>query len=392
VTAPKQVDFVDGDTIVSAAFLDRIQEIQAGLAINAALSISGTSVVLNAGSGNEVCSMTIDERFRYIESAQTISFSGTDSAGSYSIWATTSNTDSSPGFTIVKTSGVTAPTADNYRRIGSVSWDGTNTLSNLLQIAGYDKHGYMHTLAGDPLPVASVSSAQIVDGTIAVADLASAVQDLLVPAGTVLPFCGASAPSAYLLCDGSAVSRATYATLFSVLSTTYGAGDGSTTFNLPDLRGRVVAGKDNMGGSAASRLSNIVSGSSLGASGGVERHTLSSSESGMPGHSTQGDGGHTHSVGGVSADHSHGVAANGFNVQVVGLGSVPLGGNYGVWADSGGNTGTRGSHAHNTGGISVDHSHTVNGGSHTHPVTAVNASSPHTNVQPTIVLNYIIKI
>lgn len=58
----------------------------------------------------------------------------------------------------------------------------------------------------------------------------------------VAAFAGASAPGGWLLCDGSAVSRATYAALFAVIGTTYGAGNGSTTFNVPDLRGRAIYG------------------------------------------------------------------------------------------------------------------------------------------------------
>jgi microcystin-dependent protein len=61
-------------------------------------------------------------------------------------------------------------------------------------------------------------------------------------AGIVVPYAGASAPDGFLICDGSAVSRSTYARLFAVISTTYGVGDGSTTFNLPDLRGTSVIG------------------------------------------------------------------------------------------------------------------------------------------------------
>lgn len=63
-----------------------------------------------------------------------------------------------------------------------------------------------------------------------------------------------TAPSKWLLCYGQAVSRTTYAALFTVLSTTFGVGDGSTTFNMPDLRGRGLAGTDDMGGTAANRL------------------------------------------------------------------------------------------------------------------------------------------
>lgn len=73
--------------------------------------------------------------------------------------------------------------------------------------------------------------------------------------GEVVPFAGPTAPAGALFCYGQAVSRTSYAGLFAVISTTYGAGDGSTTFNLPDLRGRVAAGKDDMGGSAAGNLS-----------------------------------------------------------------------------------------------------------------------------------------
>ena len=102
--------------------------------------------------------------------------------------------------------------------------------------------------------------------------------------GTVLDFAGSAAPTGWLLCYGQAVSRTTYAPLFAAIGTTFGAGDGSTTFNLPDCRGRVHAGKDNMGGSAAGRLTNSgtgnpgVDGSTLGAGGGVDRYTLTQAQ------------------------------------------------------------------------------------------------------------------
>ena len=64
------------------------------------------------------------------------------------------------------------------------------------------------------------------------------------PTGMVVPYAGAVAPDGWLLCQGQAVSRTTYAQLFSVIGTTYGSGDGSTTFNLPDMRGRVAVGSD----------------------------------------------------------------------------------------------------------------------------------------------------
>lgn len=101
----------------------------------------------------------------------------------------------------------------------------------------------------------------------------------LIPIGSSIDFWGTSAPnSSFALAYGQAISRTTYATLFGLLGTTYGPGDGSTTFNIPDLRGRVVAGKDDMGGSAAARLSGtsitIGGATTLGGSGGVETKTL----------------------------------------------------------------------------------------------------------------------
>lgn len=66
--------------------------------------------------------------------------------------------------------------------------------------------------------------------------------DLPITTGQQSYYAGSSAPSGWLLCDGTAVSRATYATLFALVGTTYGAGDGSTTFNLPDMKGRMLLG------------------------------------------------------------------------------------------------------------------------------------------------------
>lgn len=103
--------------------------------------------------------------------------------------------------------------------------------------------------------------------------------------GEVRQFAGlaGSIPAGWYECYGQAVSRTTYAAAFGVLGTTWGAGDASTTFNLPDLRGRVTAGLDNMGGSAANRLTAGVSGiagTTLGGAGGdqatqAHNHTVS---------------------------------------------------------------------------------------------------------------------
>lgn len=88
-------------------------------------------------------------------------------------------------------------------------------------------------------------------------------------------------PVGWLLCYGQAVSRTTYADLFAEIGTTFGSGDGSTTFNVPDLRGRLPLGRDNMGGSSANRVTAAAA-DSLGGSSGAEDHTLTESE--MPSH------------------------------------------------------------------------------------------------------------
>lgn len=107
-----------------------------------------------------------------------------------------------------------------------------------------------------------------------VADLATS----LTPIGAVIPYAGLSAPPRWLFCFGQNVSRTTYAALFASIGTTYGAGNGSTTFGLPDLRGRVVAGQDDMGGSSANRLTSPLDGDVLGGVGGAQSVTLTAAE------------------------------------------------------------------------------------------------------------------
>lgn len=220
------------------------------------------------------------------------------------------------------------------------------------------------------------------------------------PVGSVVPFAGGSAPTGWLLAFGQAISRSTYSSLFAVISTTYGTGDGSTTFNLPDLRGRVAAGIDNMGGTDAGRLSAA---NSLGTAVGSETITLTSAQSGVPAHS------HANTLtnnavtsGGHSADHSHtfstgGISAN--HVHSVGYNVVGYAGGGNLLAASGGgatfNTGTVSSdHSHSgtTSGMNVGHTHSVTSNVTISNVnnTAANAASAHDNMQPTMILNYII--
>lgn len=97
----------------------------------------------------------------------------------------------------------------------------------------------------------------------------SQLAGLAIP-GAILQYAGSSLPSGWLLCYGQAISRVTYSALFTAIGTTFGVGNGTTTFNVPDLRGRVAAGKGDMGGSAAGRLGLVGQGNTLGGTGGVE--------------------------------------------------------------------------------------------------------------------------
>lgn len=179
-------------------------------------------------------------------------------------------------------------------------------------------------------------------------------------AGSMQPWPASTVPSGWLECDGSAVSRTTYASLFAVISTTFGSGDGSTTFNLPDVRGRVIAGEDDMGGSSANRLTGLsggVNGDTLGATGGSESHTLTEAE---------------------LASHYHNLVANasespGTNMLNAESEYIATAGWTGVVNDSRYYLCAAGSSA-TLGRSSVEGSDTA-----------------HNNVQPTIILKYIIK-
>ena len=182
---------------------------------------------------------------------------------------------------------------------------------------------------------------------------AAEMNDLLaatVPTGGVMSYIAATAPTGWLLCDGAAVSRTTYADLFTVISTTYGVGNGTTTFNVPNLKGRVPVGRD----SAQTEFD------ALAETGGAKTHTLTTAQ--MPSHNhTVADSGHT---------HEQVVTAN---------------------ANSGG-TGTRQDYDLDATGLTA-YTQGVSTQSATTGITIANNGSgqAHNILQPYLVLNYIIK-
>lgn len=181
--------------------------------------------------------------------------------------------------------------------------------------------------------------------------------------GDVFDTAASVAPAGSLLCYGQAVSRTTYAALFAAIGTQFGVGDGSTTFNLPDCRGRGRVGKDDMGGSSANRLTGLsggIDGDTLGAVGGTESHTLVTGE--LPSHS--------HAAGTLAAD-SAGAHTHTYQ-YTYSLGNALSGGSgYNMWGESTTSTSSNGAHTH-----------TISGSTAT-----AGSGTAHNNVQPSIVFN-----
>jgi len=199
-----------------------------------------------------------------------------------------------------------------------------------------------------------------------------------IPAGTVMSWPAAVPPAGWLFANGAAVSRADYSTLFGVIGTTYGAGNGSTTFNLPDLRARMVLHRDTMNSSLTSRVTSATSGidaPTLGATGGDQRLHL-----------------HTHGI--TDPQHTHGGGASSNGEHDHEQGSESLYNNFGGGTLEGGRTYSAGSNNSYVG------QNTSTEANHTHTIT-ISAASTGVSVQssgagssqnmpPVLVMNAII--
>lgn len=216
------------------------------------------------------------------------------------------------GVTTLAITGNVSLTSSNYvsdqSRKRVLRLTGSPGASYIITIPGVEKYYVVHNVTDAPQQLKAGGLAATVpantlsyvycDGTDSFAP--SATVNTVV--GAVVDFAGSAAPAGWLLCGGQAVSRVTYSSLFQVIGTIYGVGDGSTTFNIPDLRGRASFGRDDMAGSYAGRITagNSFGGSTtLGTAGGDDRaqshnHTI-----------TVSDAGHSHAV--SQSAHSHAV-------------------------------------------------------------------------------------
>ena len=196
------------------------------------------------------------------------------------------------------------------------------------------------------------------------------------PAGVVITYAGSTAPEGWLLCDGSAVSRDTYATLFDIIGTAYGVGDGSTTFNVPNLSGRVVIGPSQS--------------HALGSTGGSETITLTESE--LPAHAHEvPKHGHANTIAAATPKFVHSITQAVFKYTGTGTAKAGSGSDGKIYTSTSSSTATRSTNASITAHAAANC--TMSGSIANKAAFTSNASGgglAHNNMQPYLPLTFII--
>ena len=291
------------------------------------------------------------------------------------------------GGTLTTTRSVIVPTSNKFYAVRNATTGGQSILVRTAAGTGVTlANGFTQLMYCDgtnvvlaSVPINSSSGNVAISGDLAVAGTITVAGGNIIPPGVIWEYGGASPPTGWLACDGSAVSRSTYAALFAVIGSAYGNGDGSTTFNVPNRTNRFGVGagglyaRGSTGGSATETTSSAGAHSHTG----VTADTVLTTNQ-LPSHTHTGNtsttGAHNHDNVNLplrSNDFDRGTTGGGSLFSIDNIMFVPTDGNH-FHSFTTDPTGSNAGHNH---GISVD-------GVHTHTVSTIS---------PYVASNYIIK-
>lgn len=419
------LSIVNADISTSAAIVYSKLDLALGI-VNADISASAaiaysklalTGAILNADLAGSIA----DTKLSTIATALKVSNSATTAASTNTALAIVAR-DASGNFSA---GTITAALTGNVT--GNVTGSSGSTTGNAATVTTNAN------LTGDVTSVGNATS--IASNAIVLGDLATALQAFLVPTATITPYAGSSAPTGWLLCDGSAVSQTTYAALYAIITSTYDVtAPGAGNFRVPDLRGNVPVG-------VKSTQTSNPDIRSLGKTAGAYTYTITANDLPLHSHavgtlvtgaasataltgilgSFDASHGHADSFAAPThthnIDHTHTMQVNSTNAVATGTSfraalptdstisnrttGTSAGSNS---ANSGGAssttiTGSVTNATTNTSAASLNHTHGVNSlaaPAHTHPITGSTGDNTTTAtavslVQPVIALNFIIK-